>query len=752
MLKTSDADLLEALRAEPFLAGQIADIQTLPPRPPTYAKLRSSMHARLQTRLSEIGIEKLFSHQAHAYDAVNAGKDIAVVTGTNSGKTLCYNLPVLNKCLTEPACRALYLFPTKALAQDQLGKLAELSPGSDIRSGTYDGDTPPSQRSTLRRMANVILTNPDMLHTGILPSHENWTKFLKSLRVIVLDEMHVYRGVFGSHVGCILRRLLRLCEWQHNRPQIVACSATIGNPRELFQRLTGRNCELIEEDGSPKATRTFIFWNPPKIDEVTRASANVITSEIMATLCESGLRTLTFCRARVTAELVLRYTRERLEKEKLISPDQVESYRAGYTVKERRQIEKALFKGELLGLAATNAMELGVDVGGLDAVIMNGYPGTISSFWQQSGRAGRGSRPGYAILVAHDDPLEQFLIREPHRIMEAENDSVTLNPSNEQVLSQQLKCAAHERPIAPSEIEAFGPNAIQVAEDLDRSGELQFQNGRFYYPDHTPPAPKVNIRGSSSETITLIAGAQELGSMEMWRAMQSAHEGAVYLHRGSSFVVEKLDLRTGRALVTAQQTSYFTQSILQSVIDPQVDAGMKTWGRYDARLQGLKVTDLVAGYKQIDLESQRVLNIYPLELPPTSYDTLGVRLDLTLPEREEEVAEQIASLHGLEHALMAVAPLIANCDRGDLGSAWYSAFHDTMKPALFVFDRTPGGVGLAEELFRHLQPWASAALQLLRSCSCEDGCPACLLSARCEASNEMLSKKGALAILNDLAK
>lgn len=710
------------------------------------------MHARLREKLESLGIEKLYSHQAHAYDAVSTGEDIAVVTGTNSGKTLCYNLPVIQKCLTEPACRALYIFPTKALAQDQLGKLSELSPGSDVRSGTYDGDTPPSQRGALRRLANILLTNPDMLHTGILPGHENWTKFLKSLRVIVMDEMHVYRGVFGSHVGCIIRRLLRLCEWHHNRPQIVACSATIGNPKELFQKLTGRTCKVIEEDGSPKATRTFIFWNPPKIDELTRASANVVTSELMATLCESGLRTLTFCRARVTAELVLRYTRDRLARAGQVDPEQVESYRAGYTVKERRQIEKALFKGNLLGLAATNAMELGVDVGGLDAVIMNGYPGTISSFWQQAGRAGRGTREGYAILVAHDDPLEQFLIREPHRIMEADNDSVSTNPSNPQVLSQQLKCAAYERPLSPSELEAFGPNALGIAEELDRSGEFQFQSGRFYYPSHSPPAPGVSIRGSSSDTVTLVVGGEELGSMERWRAMQSAHEGAVYLHRGSSFLVERLDLAVGRAHVAPQQTSFFTQSILQSVIDPQVELGIKSWGKHDARLEGLKVTDLVAGYKQIDLETQNVLGIFPLELPPLSYDTLGVRLDLPLASTDDEIAEQIASLHGLEHALMAVAPLIANCDRGDLGSAWYSAFHDTMRPALFVFDRTPGGVGLAETLFKHLQPWASAALQLLTSCSCEEGCPACLLSARCEANNEVLSKGGAVRLLRELLK
>jgi DEAD/DEAH box helicase domain-containing protein len=743
--------LLHELRQDDSLAGQIAHVQELPPRAASYADVKCPIHLRLQEQLEKLGLEHLFSHQAQAYDAVSGGDDVAVVTGTNSGKTLCYNLPVIQRCLTEPAARALYLFPTKALAQDQLGKLNELIPGADVRCGTYDGDTPPSQRAPLRRIGNIILSNPDMLHVAILPGHEKWTRFLKSLRVLVLDEMHVYRGVFGSHVGCIIHRLLRLCEWHHNRPQIIACSATIGNPGELFQKLTGRKCRVIAEDGSPKARRTFVFWNPPKIDELNRMSANVITSEVIANLCESKLRTLGFCRARVTTELVLRYTRDRLEKGGQIPPERVESYRAGYTIKERRQIEKALFKGDLLALIATNAMELGVDIGGLDAVVMNGYPGTISSFWQQAGRAGRGTREGLAIMVAHDDPMEQFLIREPHRIMEAGNDSVAANPQNPQILAQQLKCAAHERALAPSELEEFGANAIEIAEGLDRSGELQFQAGRFFYPAFDPPANKVNIRGSSGDEVTLLLDGEELGTMERWRAMQSAHEGAVYLHGGVSFIVQHLDLGANRAHVTQQQVPFYTQAMVQSVLEPQVDIGLKSWGRHDARLEGLKVTDLVIGYKQIALEGQHVIAINDLQMPPVSFETLGIRLDLPAIGGEEDLMERMGGLHALEHLLMAVAPLVAGCDRGDLGSAWYSAFPDTQRPTLFVFDRTPGGVGLAEQLFKHLKPWASAGLQLVNSCSCEEGCPGCILSARCEANNDVLSKSEALSLLRDLS-
>jgi DEAD/DEAH box helicase domain-containing protein len=755
--------LLADLRQDPALAAQIQHVAQFPAREARFAAPEEPMHAKLRERLEALGVAQLYSHQAAAYDAAMRGDDVVVVTGTNSGKTMCYNLPALQMSLCEPACRALYLFPTKALAQDQLGKLNELAKGLEVRAGTYDGDTPPNQRSPLRRIGHIILTNPDMLHIGILPGHENWSRFLKSLRLIVIDEMHVYRGVFGSHVGNILRRLLRLCEWHRNRPQIIACSATIGNPQDLFGKLTGRRGTLVAEDGSPQGRRTFVFWNPPKVNEAERASANVVVSEVLATLAEAQLRTLTFCRARISTELVLRYVRRRLKDEGEVPPEKVESYRAGYTVKERRQIEKAIFKGDLLGLVATNAMELGVDIGGLDAVLMNGYPGTISSFWQQAGRAGRGDREGMAIMVAHDDPLEQFLVREPHMVLEGLNETVSANPENPQILAQQIRCAAHERPIAPSELEAFGPTALELAETLDRSGELQFSAGRFFYPSHEPPAPKVNIRGSGGDEVRLMLDGQELGTMERWRATQNAHKGAVYLHRGSSFVVLDLDLEAGQAHLEPREVEYYTQPITQSVIETLVELDAQPLSGFEAKLAGVRVTDMVAGYRVKSLDGDTVLGVYDLDLPPQTFETMAVRLTVEagglealigLPMCDSEDPEAppvyVCALHGVEHALLAVAPLIAGCDRGDLGSAWYAAHPDTFKPTLYIFDRTPGGVGLAEKLMDNLMAWRSAALQLLLSCPCEEGCPACLLSPRCEVSNDALDKSGAIRLLKAL--
>jgi DEAD/DEAH box helicase domain-containing protein len=740
--------LAEALRLDDVAASQIVHTRELPPRAAQYKEPRHKLDEGITARLAASGVDRLFSHQADAFDAAQEGKDVVVVTGTNSGKTLCYNLPALHHAIREPAARMLYLFPTKALAQDQLGKLEALLP-EGIRAGTYDGDTPPNQRGSMRRLAHVILTNPDMLHVGILPGHELWGKFFRSLRLIVVDEMHVYRGVFGSHVCGVLRRLLRLAEWYKSKPQIIACSATIGNPEELFSKLTGRKAELIEEDGSPRGKRTFVFWNPPEMGEGQRLSSNIVSSELMVGLAECGQRVLGFNRARISAELVLRYARRRAEKGGKIAASSIESYRAGYTPKERRQIEKALFKGDLLALSATNAMELGVDVGTLDAVVMNGYPGTIASFWQQAGRAGRGSRDGLAIMVAHDDPLEQFLIREPGLVLDGRNERASVNPDNQQILTQQLRCAAHERPLAPTELENFSAKALEIAEGMDRAGELKFSGGLFYYPSHEPPAPGVNIRGAGGDLVTLYVEGQALGTMERWRAMQSAHEGAVYLHRGASFLVQKLDLDAGEAHVVAKEVDYYTQAIVQSVVDPKVTLDGREMGKGKATLVSISVTDAVVGYRRKTLDGDTVLALEPLDLPPSTYETLAVRFDLPMSRDPEQ---GIGGVHGVEHALLALAPLICGADRGDLGSAWYAMFPDTFSPAVFVMDRTPGGVGLAEKLYDSVGPWVTAATQLLQTCPCEEGCPGCLLSARCEINNEALSKKQALELLRALSE
>ncbi|MFI5386419.1 MAG: DEAD/DEAH box helicase, partial [Fimbriimonadales bacterium] len=458
-----------------------------------------------------------------------------------------------------------------------------------------------------------------------------------------------------------------------------------------------------------------------------------------------------------------------------------------------------LFKGDLLGLSATNAMELGVDVGGLDAVIMNGYPGTISSFFQQAGRAGRGTRDGMAIMVAHDDPLEQFLIRKPQMILQGVVESVAANPSNPQILSQQLLCAAHERPIAPSELERFGPNAIDVAETLDRAGELAFRAGMFFYPSHEPPAPNVNIRGSGGEQVHLVVENEVLGSMERWRAMQHAHAGAVYLHRGQSFVVQSLNLDIGRAELIPHETNHYTTPIVQSVIEqnvvlrsesdtpnPKLQTPNSAFQNPKSKIQnrvslvGVSVTSTVTGFRRKTLDGDHVLSVEPLEMPETTFDTLAVRFDLPPSGIEDDQEALIGSIHGLEHALMAVAPLIAGCDRADLGSSWYTAFPDFgsrmsdvgfgteqerprdqpsiinhqssgFLPAVFIYDQTPGGVGLCEKLYANLGSWVMAAYQLLSTCDCPEGCPACLMSSRCEANNESLNKRGALAHLETLS-
>jgi len=737
--------LIEQLHDQ-ALKDQIAHVEEFPPREAVYGEPQARMHPLLAGKLEELGVNKLFSHQAEAYDAAMAGKDLVVVTGTNSGKTLCYNLPALQWSLTEPAARMLYLFPTKALAQDQLGRLENLLPNASVRVGTYDGDTPAAQRGPLRRLAHIVLTNPDMLHVGILPGHELWIKFLKSLRLIVIDEMHTYRGVFGSNVAGVLRRLLRLCEWHRSRPQIVACSATIGNPDELFRQLTGRKAHLIDQDGSPKGRRTFVFWNPPDLGNGRRMSANIVASEVMGMLTETGMRSLTFSRARISAELVLKYTRERLKNGGIVPPKSVESYRAGYTAKERRQIEKSIFKGDLLGLSATNAMELGVDIGGLDAVVMNGYPGTIASFFQQSGRAGRGIHDGVSIMIAHDDPLEQFLIRKPETILDAANESVSINPENPQILSQQLLCAAHERPLSPSELENFGQTAFPLAESLDRSGELAYRNGMFFYPSHEPPAPRVNIRGSHGDSVTLLHDGEELGSMERWRAMQNAHEGAVYLHRGATYLSMELDLDAGVAHVEPIDLDYYTQPMIQSVIEPQVE--MRKKGQIN--LSGIRVTTAVVAFKRKSLDGETVLGTEPLDLPPQTYDTLAVGIELPNPLPGDDPAKFLGGVHGVEHALLALAPLLAGCDRNDLGSAWYAFHPDSMSPMVFVYDQMPGGIGLCEKLYESFGGWVRAAHQLLATCPCETGCPACLFSSRCESSNEALDKPYAIALLKGM--
>ncbi len=682
-------------------------------------------------------------HQAEAVRLARGGKDVLVTTGTNSGKSLCFMVPALAACTEEPLARALLIYPTKALAQDQHERLVTLGQPLGIRASTYDGDTPKSHRSSIRNLSHIVLTNPDMLHTGILPTHQHWTKYLKALRVIALDEMHAYRGVFGSHVALVLRRLLRLCAMHHNHPRIIAGSATIGNPEELFRDFFGREPHVVRDDGSPSGKRTLVFLNPPQLPSGERLSSNIVTSEALSTLVESGSTALAFNRSRVGTELVLRYTRKRLSEDQ---QSLVESYRAGYTAKERRQIEKDIFRGKLKGLSATNALELGVDIGNLDAVILNGFPGTVASFWQQAGRAGRGTKDGLAIYVAGDNPLEQYLLSHPEQVLSQESERVAIQPSNRSILASQLLCAAHERPIAPSEFSFFPENAIDVAEELDRSGELAFSAGAFYYPAYEPPALKVNLRGANRDSVTLRVGHEEIGSMEYERALSQAHVGAVYLHRGEPFEVVALDLEAKSADLVRFTGSYYTQARVQSMLEPF--QSIQERGIFS--LAGCRVTDSIVAFAKKTFDGDTVLDVVNLDLPEVSFETVCLRIDLPPLDLDRDVNEQIGGIHGVEHALLSLAPLIAGCDRNDIGSAWFTHFVGTGNPAIFLFDRTPGGIGITNLLFDRAEELVRAASERVSECECASGCPGCLMLAGCEVGNEHLDKESARAYLSKL--
>ncbi len=723
-------------------------LHVLPGQPGTYAPLPEKLHSTLRHWLTESGISRLYSHQAESYAAASHGNDILVTTGTSSGKSLCYLLPTLQACLEEPMGRALMIFPTKALAQDQMQKLEKLITGDELTVATYDGDTPKSQRSAIRKSANIILTNPDMLHVGILPGHEAWTKFLRNLRVLVIDEAHVYRGAFGGHVSWVIERLLRLCEWHGNRPQIIGCSATIAEPVKHFQTLTRRNPIWIHTDGAPRGNKEVLIIEATSEDESTQPSPNADAGRLLAEAVAHSVRSMVFCRARSSVEQVLRAARKELVKRDL-DPQMVESYRGGYTVKERRQIEKDLFSGKLRGLATTNAMELGVDVGGLDLVILNGYPGSIASFWQQIGRAGRSGREGIALMIAHSDPLQQFLASQPELLFDQGVEPARASRDNPVIIAAQLKCAAYERALLTSELENWGDTAQNVVSGLVEGGEFRLVYDQHFYPSHDPPARKVNIRtASSSHVRLLLPNGDDLGEMELWRAYREAFPGAVYLHRGESYVITELRHEVGEALLVPREVNYSTSASVQAAIEPGVMIQQDTLGPATIILCGATVTTQVTGYEARTLDGGGILEEHELDLPAMTTQTIALRLSLPMNDFDASNPDQIKGLHTVEHVMRSLAPLIAGCDRNDIGSAWYLVAPDDFSASIYLYDVAPGGLGFCEEIFPRLHAMLLKGEMMLQNCGCEDGCPLCCLSPSCESRNEHISKKAGLNLIS----
>jgi DEAD/DEAH box helicase domain-containing protein len=707
------------------------------------APLPEGLHPRVRDALAAQGVEALWAHQAEAWEAAQRGEHLIVTTGTASGKTLAFNLPVLDALAREPKRRALYLYPTKALAQDQLRALGSFRLPK-LRAAIYDGDTAAERRWHVRKWANLILSNPDMLHIGVLPHHDRWGDVLSNLAYVIVDEAHVYRGVFGSHVGNVLRRLRRLARVYGAEPQFLLASATIANPGELGARLLGVETTVVGDDAAPRAERTVALWNPPLTDEElgVRASALGEASKLMADLVSRGLRTLCFAKSRRAAELIHRFTADRLGDDSVLSP-----YRAGYTPAQRREIERRLLEGELLGVSATNALELGIDVGLLDCVISVGFPGTVASLRQQWGRAGRRGH-GLAVLVASEDALDQYFMREPRALLGRRVEAAILDHENQRVLDGHVRAAAFEAPLDDADREVLGNAALERAAELP---ELRRTQAGYVCAGRDYPAAHVSLRSTGPEAYTIIdaTSGTVLGVVEQERAYSTVHEGAIYLHLGESYRVRELDLVARAAVVEPFSGDYYTQPKVETTTAIVEARHAERRLGLELSFGGVVVTDQVVGYQKKSIQTQESLELVGLDLPETEFETEAVWFlpEPWMLEGLEREPRLLGSLHAAEHSLIALLPLWAMCDRWDIGGLSTNLHFQTGRPTIFVYDGHSGGVGITERGFQVFEGWVGDTAKLLRGCPCERGCPSCVQSPKCGNLNEPLDKAGALALL-----
>jgi len=749
------ASLLEHLMNTGEYRGQVAHRRELPARPASFGDPEYALEDGLKERLSHIGINKLYVHQAEAFDLVKDGKNVLVVSGTASGKSLCYNLPVLDEMLKNKKTKALYLFPTKALAQDQLRAIKELDfPGL---VATYDGDTPRDERSRIRKQASVVLSNPDMLHYGILPAHRQWANFFLNLKYIIVDEVHVLRGVFGSNVAQVIRRLRRICHHYGSHPQFIMASATVANPEELAERLTGLDIQVVTEDGAPCGQKTWVFWNPPLIDESLgkRKSITWETTWLLGELSKEYLRTIAFSRSRKLAELVLNYERKYLGDRPDIA-ERIASYRAGYLPKQRRMIEERLFSGELLGVSTTNALELGIDVGALDACIMNGFPGTISSTWQQAGRAGRTVGESLAVLVAGDDPLDQYYINHPEYFFGRNFEEAIIDLDNQKIMGKHLRCAAYELPLSTADRHYFGESFEITVNSLLQSGELKERKAKWFLGSMGFPAQEVNIRSASKSVYQIVEEdtGQLLGTTESTRAFFEVHPGAVYLHQGEPYVVRALDTVEKIAFVGGASDDYYTEPREETDIQVISEIENRRIGKVELSFGQVEVTTHIIAFQKKSLDG-KVIGIEELDLPPLRFQTEAVWF--TIPDEfvtrlDLDERELAGGIHAVEHAGIAMLPIFAMCDRWDIGGVSTPFHPHTAEATIFIYDGFEGGIGIARRGFWVAEEHLKTTLEVIETCPCKDGCPSCIQSPKCGNWNEPLDKKAAVGILREILK
>jgi DEAD/DEAH box helicase domain-containing protein len=734
---------VEAALWDDLLEGEeLAHVTTLSPIEARTVPLPEDLEPRLREALP---VSELYLHQREAWDAARAGEHVILATGTASGKSLGFNLPVLDAIARDPKSRALYLYPTKALAQDQARALRELH-APNLRAAIYDGDTPAERRWQIRKWANVILTNPDMLHVGVLPHHDRWADVLHNLRYVVVDEAHVYRGVFGSHVGNVLRRLRRLAQVYGAEPQLLLASATIANPGDLAESLAGVPARVVDDDTAPRAERTVVLWNPELLDAELglRASALGDASRLLAALVSRGLRTICFAKSRKAAELIHRFTSERVDSE---TAARLAPYRAGYTPAQRREIERRLVEGDLLGVSATDALELGIDIGLLDCAISVGFPGTVASLRQQWGRAGRRSH-GLAVLVASEDALDQYFMREPPTLLDRRVEAAILDHANPRVLDGHVRAAAFEAPLDDDDRPILGDTALERAALLP---ELKRTKTGYVWAGREYPAAQFGLRSTTPDTFAVVEAASGtvLGIVERERAYSTVHEGAVYLHLGESYLVRELDLGARTAVVTTYKGDYYTQAKKET--NTAIEETLRSERRCGLELcfGRISVTERVVAYQKKSVRDQSTLETVELDLPETSFETEAIWY---VPEPEqlsglETMPTLLGTLHAAEHSMIALLPLWAMCDRWDIGGLSTNIHFQTDAPTVFIYDGHSGGVGITERGFNAFEGWVEDTARMLEGCPCSEGCPSCVHSPKCGNLNEMLDKAGALALL-----
>ena len=763
--------IVSALKRNSRYKERVEHIEILPIKEPIYGRLKKHLPNNIEDYLSKKGF-KLYKHQCDAIEALRTEKNIIITTPTASGKTLAFNIPVFEKLHQDKSTSVLYLYPTKALSNDQLKVIKEFESLSEIKvnPNVYDGDTPPNKRPKIRETSRIIISNPYELH-HVLPWHYKWQKFLSNLKFVVIDEAHRYRGVFGSNVAFLIRRLRRICSFYGSDPQFILSTATLANPVEFGEKLTGLRFELIATDGSPRGKKYFIFYNP-YFDGVGTLSIHRETKDLFLFFVKKNLQTLCFTVSRKMAELIALLSKKELKGSEPYLMEKITAYRAGYLPEERREIENNLKKGILRGVTSTNALELGIDVGSLDSVVISGYPGTIISTWQQAGRAGRGIHESIATLVAFQGPLDQYFMKHPKVFFDKPHEHAIIDLSNPYIVFGYLMCAASEMPIKLAEEGIyFGDDVEEILEALEKQGLIQNTANGWVYSGRGRATEAVGLDNISSAIFKVICDGELLETMDRTQAYREAHKGAVLLHQGETYVVEDLDLKNSVAQVEKKDIDYYTEALKIVDIEILEEIEKKKIGNFAVSFGEVEVNEQYVGYKIMKYD--KVVGMEKLDLPPLNFKTMGIWF--TVPEdikekiwekrkKDDDIKEKLnerseedlkratfaGGLHGIEHAMIGIMPFHVMCDRWDLGGVSTPNHPNTMKPTVFIYDGFEGGIGLTEKAFELISEIVKMTLELVRDCKCEEGCPACIYSPKCGNDNKPLDKKGVILMLKEL--